>query len=163
LTTARPNPEDSLLTGLSTVIFDVGSTLKHTHAWDWYDDARPCLKRLSATHRLLVGANQPSLMLGYLEASGLAQYFHHIYLSESIGYRKPDSQFFLHILGQEGLKPSEVAMVGDELINDIAPANDLGIRSIWIKRGLGLELAKVLRLEDKIKPDHVIRTLDELR
>jgi len=163
LTKASSTSEGSLLTGISTIIFDIGSTLKHMQAWDWYDDARPCLKRLSATHRLLVGANQPSLMLGYLEAGGMAQYFHHIYLSESIGYAKPDPQFFLHILGQEGLNPTEVAMVGDELINDIAPANMLGMRSIWIKRGLGLELAQTMDLEAKIKPDHVIRTLDELR
>jgi putative hydrolase of the HAD superfamily len=151
-----------MLAGVEAVIFDIGSTLKKPYAWEWFEDARPALERLQKTHRLLVGANQPGVILGYMEATGMAQFFHHVYLSESVGYLKPDPQFFLHILGQEGLKPQSVAMVGDDLEYDIAPSNDLGIRSIWLRRGHGFQLAQERALEGKIVPSYTISSLDEL-
>lgn len=53
-------------------------------------------------------------------------------------------------------------MIGDELQNDIEPANALGLRSIWIRRGLGLELAIMRDIEGKIVPDYTIDTLNQL-
>lgn len=151
-----------MLDGISTIIFDIGGALKIGHAWRWHDDTRPMLERLHGKYRLLIGANQPSLILGYMEATGFQQFFHHIYLSDSIGYLKPDPQFFLHILGEQHLKPSEVAMVGDDLEYDIAPAQALGMRTIWIRRDIGLALAEERGLEGKIVPDYTIDSLNEL-
>jgi FMN phosphatase YigB (HAD superfamily) len=152
-----------MLDNIELLIFDIGGTLKVSHKLDWYEDTRAALERLSKQYRLVTGANQPSSILGYMETSGFAQYFTHIYLSESIGYFKPDHQFFLHIPGEEGVPLDRVAMIGDELENDIEPANALGLRSIWIRRGLGLELAIANDLVGKIVPDHTIDTLDQLR
>ncbi len=151
-----------MLDNLEVLIFDIGGTLKVSHELDWYEDARPVLERLSGRFRLVVGANQPSAILGYMEDAGFGQYFSHIYLSDSIGYTKPDHEFFLHILGQEGISADRAAMIGDELQNDIEPAIELGIRSIWIRRGLGMELATARGLEGKILPDYTIDSLTQL-
>lgn len=150
-----------MLKGIDNLIFDMGGTLELHRRW--YPDAVPALKRLGENHTLFILANQGVSAREWLEKSGYARVFQGIYLSEATGLLKPDPEFFKLLLLNEGLDPTKTMMVGDDLENDSAPAQSLGLRTAWIKRGPGLEFARRLRLEEKILPDYAISSLDELR
>lgn len=54
------------------------------------------------------------------------------FLSFAMGLHKPDKAFFEAALKQLGADPKDVVMIGDTYKNDIRPAIDLGMRTIWI-------------------------------
>ena len=61
-------------------------------------------------------------------------------LEEAAGVRattigKPSSTFFRQGLRALGLPPSQVAMVGDDAANDLAPARRLGMRTVLVRTG----------------------------
>ena len=62
----------------------------------------------------------------------LAPYFDLILIEGEIGIGKPDERVFLHALRQLGAVHDETAMVGDDLSTDIAGAQRVGIRGVWI-------------------------------
>jgi len=62
--------------------------------------------------------------------SYLSKYFKHIFISEEIGYPKPDSEFFEHIFRKLSHKESAI-IIGDSLTSDIKGGNDFGIDTCW--------------------------------
>ena len=61
-------------------------------------------------------------------------------LEEAAGVRattigKPSPTFFRHGLRSLGLPGSDVAMVGDDAVNDLAPARRLGMRTVLVRTG----------------------------
>lgn len=55
--------------------------------------------------------------------------------------------------------PQNAIMVGDRLDNDIAPANILGMKTIWIKQGFGRYFTPQTEME---KADYTVDNLNEL-
>ncbi|MBQ8342390.1 MAG: HAD family hydrolase [Clostridia bacterium] len=60
-------------------------------------------------------------------------YFDVIRISEEIGYQKPHPRAFLDLSGRLGLKPHEIAFVGDNPISDICGARSIGMLPIWMR------------------------------
>lgn len=58
-------------------------------------------------------------------------YITHYFVSEDIGYIKPEHEYFEYILSTLGAKPEECLMIGDSLYNDIAGANGACIASCY--------------------------------
>jgi putative hydrolase of the HAD superfamily len=58
-----------------------------------------------------------------------------VFCYRQIGSRKPSPQFFEFILGDLGLDPSQVTMVGDSYEDDVLGANQSGIRAVWFNPG----------------------------
>ncbi|HFI0174966.1 TPA: HAD family hydrolase [Streptococcus suis] len=54
------------------------------------------------------------------------------YISDDIGYEKPDEEAFWFVLNKLGSTPSETLMVGDSVTNDIFPAAKLGLQTCYI-------------------------------
>lgn len=68
-----------------------------------------------------------------LRDSGLDQYTKHIFISDQIGYQKPDKAFFDAVLSELDEKdPSKILVVGDSLSSDILGAYHAGLDSCWI-------------------------------
>jgi len=89
---------------------------------------------------------------------GLAGYFDVIVIEGEFGAGKPDEAVYRHALDTLGARPDETCMVGDHLDFDVAGAQRLGMQGIWIDRtAAGLPEGCVVR------PDRVIRSLEELR
>jgi 2-haloacid dehalogenase len=64
--------------------------------------------------------------------SGFDRYFKDIFISEEIGYSKPDPAFFYHALGMLGKPaPWTVLVVGDNLLSDIGGAMNVGLDACW--------------------------------
>ena len=55
-----------------------------------------------------------------------------IFISEDVGYEKPDIRFFEHVWAKIGAyKPNEVMIVGDSLTSDMQGGNNTGIVCCW--------------------------------
>lgn len=68
-----------------------------------------------------------------LKNADISEFFTELYISEEVGFEKPDMRFFEAIFIQEQIKDlSKVLMVGDSLTSDIKGSNRVGIDSIWI-------------------------------
>jgi putative hydrolase of the HAD superfamily len=87
-----------------------------------------------------------------LKNSGLADYFSHIFISEEIGYNKPDSRIFEHALKITGIDASEGLMIGDNYEADIKGALAANIDQVYFTIHPGNEAAT-----------YRISALDELR
>lgn len=67
-----------------------------------------------------------------LHDSGLDAYFAGIFVSEDIGYQKPQKEYFDYVLQQIDGDKSEMLVIGDSLSSDILGANLSGIDSCWL-------------------------------
>lgn len=68
-----------------------------------------------------------------LENADMTSFFDALYISEEVGFEKPDVRFFETIFATEGIKDmSKVLMIGDSLTSDIRGANRIGIDSVWL-------------------------------
>ncbi|WP_196497877.1 HAD family hydrolase [Lactococcus lactis] len=54
------------------------------------------------------------------------------YISDQIGYEKPDIRAFQYVIKQQGLEPQTTLMVGDSYDNDLKPAHELGMKTAYI-------------------------------
>lgn len=102
-----------------------------------YPDAVSCLKALHSRFSIGIIANQPLGTADRMEKMGLAPYLDRIISSAEEGLAKPDPAIFRLALERAGCRPEQAVMIGDRLDNDIAPAKQLGMTTIWVKQGFG--------------------------
>lgn len=72
--------------------------------------------------------------LSRLKSAGLLSYFSDVFVSDEIGFEKPDSRFFSECLHRIHFRPEEVLMVGDSLLADIAGGMKSGLKTCWLNR-----------------------------
>jgi putative hydrolase of the HAD superfamily len=88
----------------------------------------------------------------------LADLFDAILVEGELGFGKPDERVYKRALSALDVKPSDAWMVGDNLEWDVAAPQKLGLCGVWIDaRGRGLPD------DTTVKPDHIVRSLAELR
>jgi HAD superfamily hydrolase (TIGR01549 family) len=130
------------------------------HAFD--ERARECLRRAVTLLRErrprfrfgIVSNFTPNLPL-ILEEAGLAPLLDAVLCSALCGLRKPLPAIFVRALEELGLPPTEVAMIGDSLAADMAPAKQLGLTTIWIRGD------RVFVAADERAADHVVSSFPE--
>ena len=97
------------------------------------------LKQLQQQYLLVLASNGSNhIQQKKIKKANLNSIFSakHIYISEAIGYSKPDVRFFNHILLSIDKKPKQCLMIGDDFLNDIKGAKTYGIYTCWIKNGV---------------------------
>ena len=124
-----------------------------------YPGVPKLLERLSERYNLGIIANQISNLEERLSAFGIDEYFKVIVYSSAFGKAKPDEEIFLYALKKANCIAENAFMVGDRLDNDIIPAQKLGMKTIWIKQGLG-GLGNALLLEKA--PDFIIDKITDI-
>ena len=114
------------------------------------------LKNISADYKIYAASNgMLTMQKNRLQLSGLKRYFTDLYVSDDIGSAKPNIRFFTESMKRAGLEPSDILMIGDRLVSDIAGARNAGIDSVWYNP-YGLEN------ETDIEADYEIKELHEL-
>jgi len=123
-----------------------------------YDDAVETIRALKAAGlRIGILTNGPSeLQRRKLRLIGIEEEVDAVAVSEEIGATKPDPEAYRRAVAMLGLEPGEVAMVGDDIENDVAGALAAGLAAaVWVERRpgelpegahLAAELAEVPRL-----------------
>ena len=66
-----------------------------------------------------------------LRLAGIDGCFADCFVSDDIGFEKPDPRFFEVCCRRSGLAPGDLLMVGDSLTADIAGAAAAGIDACW--------------------------------
>ena len=117
--------------------FGLNKTPWHLEDKKLYSDAADTLKALhNKGYRLGVIANQNLGTASRLEKWRIREYFDAIIASAEIGYAKPDKRIFEKAFELAGCKADDTIMVGDRLDNDMIPAKALGMKTIWMRKGL---------------------------
>lgn len=89
-----------------------------------------------------------------LAASKLLPYFKEIFVSETIGYQKPQLGFFQHIFNKiTPMDLKKTVIIGDSLSSDIQGGKNAGIDTIWLNTN---------QQKANIQPTYTIQTLDEI-
>lgn len=118
------------------------------------------LKDLTSKYRIGVISNSPSypeVNIDHFKFLKLDPYIEHYIFSYSIMIAKPQPEIFQKALETFSIVPEQSVMIGDSLSADIAGANNLGIKTIWLNtRGR-------ISNDSSIIPDGEIKSLVELK
>lgn len=98
--------------------------------------ARELLSSLSGKVKLGIITNGfTAMQAARLEATGLAEHFHALVISEEVGVAKPHPDIFDHAIELMGRPAaSKVLMVGDNLHTDIIGGLNAGMHTCWFNR-----------------------------
>ena len=124
---------------------------------DVFEGAEQLLKDLQQTHRLYVVTNGlKEMQYKRLKDSGLEKYFKKIFISEEVGSKKPEAQFFEHVFSEiDNFKKEETVIVGDMLHADILGGFMAGIDTMWVNN-------KDFNLYVDVTPTYEIKHITEL-
>ena len=96
--------------------------------------AEEAVKRLHEDYRLfLVSNGTATVQHGRLTSAGLYPYFEQVFISQEIGFNKPDKAFFDRCFDRiSGFAPDRALMVGDSLTSDIKGGINSGLTTVWV-------------------------------
>jgi putative hydrolase of the HAD superfamily len=131
----------------------------HLYAQTQAQTAHSCsvLRQLHQDHPMVLVSNFYGNISVVLQEFGFVGLFQEVIESAVVGVRKPDPRIFTLGVEALGLKPEEVAVVGDSMDKDIIPAKQAGCQTVWFK-GEGWTDAPV----DETIPDRMITDLSQL-
>ncbi len=119
--------------------FGLMKTPWHSEDEKPYVDAPETLEALIGRgYRLGIIANQVAGTAQRLDSWGLLKYFDVVATSAELGVAKPDRLIFEKAFEMAVCQPHHAVMVGDRLDNDIIPAKALGMKTVWIRKGLSI-------------------------
>ena len=125
--------------------------------------SRGLLKELSHDFKLGVVSNFYGNLQVVLFEAGIRELIQVAIDSKHMRVFKPDERIFVAALKVLDLPHSQVAMVGDSLHKDCAPARKLGMRSIWLRGPHAGPGEHPQAGEAAALADHTIDTLDDLK
>lgn len=120
------------------------------------DGAESVLNTLSSDYRLyLVSNGTANVQRSRIESAGIARFFSGIFLSQEVGFEKPDVRFFEHCFAQiSDFSKQETIIVGDSLSSDILGGKNADILTVWLNPNA--------QTAQDIQPDYTIEHLSEL-
>ena len=123
----------------------------------YIDGAREMLEEIYRDYDLYITTNGISIVQNRRIAdSGIAKYFKGIFISEEIGFNKPQKEYFDFIFDKiEGFDKDGAIIVGDSLSSDILGGINAGIKTCWYN-------PKGLPSKAEITPDYVLADITEL-
>ncbi|HAW60992.1 MAG TPA: HAD family hydrolase [Pseudomonas sp.] len=121
------------------------------HEVEIFPDVQPTLEFLANHYTLGVITNGNA----DVRRLGLADYFQFTLCAEELGIGKPDPHPFRQALRLGGALPEQAVHVGDHAEDDIAGAQQAGLRAVWFNPG------QIAWTQD-YQPDAQIRSLAEL-
>lgn len=122
-----------------------------------FDGVIELLDKLSKTHVMCIASNGVAVTQHTrLKNNDLNKYFEHIFISEEVGYQKPDVEFFNFIFQKLGdIYKKEVIIVGDNLMSDILGGINSGIDTCWIN-------PKNTPIDNEVKPTYIVKKVTDL-
>ena len=97
-------------------------------------NVRDVVARLAIDRRVAIVSNGGSAQRDKLERAGLADLLPMVFISGELGVAKPKPEIFERALAWSELAASECLFVGDDPVNDLAPAAALGMGTVWRTR-----------------------------
>lgn len=115
------------------------------------------LLNLKEKYKLYVITNGVEMVqMKKMNGANLIRFFEDIFISESIGYNKPNIAFFDYCLKKIKCLPQECIVVGDSLSSDIQGGKNVGMLTCWYN-------PKKAYNDLEIIPDYEINMLTDLK
>jgi putative hydrolase of the HAD superfamily len=143
--------------------FERYKTHRHAH-WTAFPDADRVLGKLAPDYRLGIVSNSSlDHQRGKLDAIGLLAYFgDSLICSDPHGAAKPAPSIFLAGCSALGLRPHEVAYVGDDYELDAVGAYEAGLHAFWLDRSnSGADSAIQLGIRVIYSLDEILAALND--
>lgn len=117
--------------------------------------AEEALQSLRKKYKLYLASNGTArVQAGRLKSAGIIPYFQEIFVSEEMGYNKPDPAYFDACFARiPGFRKDRAMMVGDSLTSDILGGIQAGIATCWVNPH---------RKTGSIRPDYEIESIVQL-
>ncbi len=116
---------------------DADSLLTGAFEREAYPEVKVAIENLMEKYQVFIGSNTDHDVLESVIRKNDIK-VHKIYTSETLKCYKPNPQFYISILDENGLSPQDVMFVGDSIMDDILGPKTIGIKTIWIDRnGIG--------------------------
>ncbi|MBO5945663.1 MAG: YjjG family noncanonical pyrimidine nucleotidase [Clostridia bacterium] len=99
----------------------------------YIEGAQELLKTLFGRVKMHLASNgTDSVQTRRLAKAGIEHYFENIFISQRVGFDKPDVRYFERCFSAiEDFDPAECAIFGDSLSSDIKGGKNAGITTIW--------------------------------
>lgn len=99
------------------------------------DGIKDLLSYLSNKYQIYAASNGLyDMQVNRIKKSNLSKYFKDIFVSDKIGYEKPDERFFNKIMDITKYSNDDLIMVGDSIKSDIIGAKNSNIKSIYFNK-----------------------------
>ncbi len=103
-------------------------------------------KQYAVTNGTVVAQNKK------LRKTGLGELFDGVFISDEIGYEKPDLRFFQHVFNNiSNINLEEVIIIGDSLSSDMTGANNARIDCCWFNPRGNVNENKSIHINYEIK------------
>ena len=137
----------------ATAIYE--ENLAHGHYF--IDGAKEMLNSIYNDYDLYIVSNgSEKVQEGRLGTADISHCFKNIFISEVVGFEKPNIEFFNRAFSQiENFDREKTVIIGDSLSSDIKGGKNAKIKTVWFNPN-GLE-------SDDIVPDYQISSLDEIK
>ena len=121
------------------------------------DDAIDIIKHQRKTCKIVIVTNGTEVVQEKkLERSGLNDIVDNVFISELVGFEKPNIKFFEKVILEVGIKDlKEALIIGDSLTSDIQGGHNIGIDTCWYN-------PKNEENTTLLNPTYTIRNLHEL-
>ncbi len=115
------------------------------------------LRQLIKTHRMYVVTNGVlATQVNRMKKSGLDRYFEALFISDAIGFQKPQKEYFDYVFAHiPNFCPEETLLIGDSLNSDILGGIRAGIDTCWYN-------PKGAAHPPELSPTYIITDLKEL-
>ena len=128
------------------------------HESEMYEGVKELLDSLKGKFKMSIVTNGlKEVQRPRLTKLEMMHYFDSIVVSDEIGFKKPQSEYFAYVFKSIPSPPdkSEILIIGDSLNSDIRGGRDFGIKTCW--NSFGKE-----NISD-IQPDYIINNVLELK
>jgi len=115
------------------------------------------LKELGANFKQYIVTNgTASVQDKKLKVSGIEDLVDGIFISEYLGFEKPDPRFFEAVKKETNYLEEETIIIGDSLTSDMKGGKNANIKTVWYN-------PEGAENKSDIKPDFVIKSLWEIK
>lgn len=123
------------------------------HNIELFDDVMPFFYILKLKEiKAVILTNGPSDgQRNKFESLKLSQYIEEIYISEEIGFSKPNQQAFKLVLQNINSRSSQTLMIGDSIEDDILGAEQVGMKAILIDRQSKYDKDKYVKVNNLLE------------
>lgn len=139
--------------------FGLNRTTWHSEDEFLYPETVSILDALSKRYKIGIIANQLPGTQERLNKMGIGEYICLVVSSAETGIAKPNPAIFRLALKRANCAAENSVMIGDRLDNDIIPAKQLGMHTIWIRQGLG-GMADIKNAENIA--DHTVESIEDI-
>lgn len=121
------------------------------------EGAQALLEYLAPKYNLYLATNGLACtQYSRIESANISHYFKEIFISEAIGYHKPEREYFEYCFAHiPAFSPEQAFIVGDSLTSDILGGANAGIHTCWLNPSAKPRTGDII-------PDYEIRSLAEL-